>query len=101
MRSSVVKAVRQGVAPPFRSFASASHTFQVTPFKGHRVEVPKPEITTTKDELLGFFRTMYLYRRLEQKCDEAYKARKIRGFCHLYDGQEAVIVGQEAGIKKN
>jgi len=84
-----------------RSFASASHTFQVTPFKTHRIDTPpKPEVTTTKEELTTFYRTMAFYRRFEIQCDLMYKAKKIRGFCHLYDGQEAIIVGQEAAIKK-
>jgi pyruvate dehydrogenase E1 component alpha subunit len=84
-----------------RSFASASHTFQVTPFKTHKIaKPPKPEVTTTKEELTQFYRTMAFYRRFEIQCDLMYKAKKIRGFCHLYDGQEAIIVGQEASIKK-
>lgn len=39
------------------------------------------------------FRQMLRIRRFEAKCAELYQAQKIRGFLHLYDGQEAVAVG--------
>ena len=38
-------------------------------------------------------REMMRIRRFEAKCAELYQAQKIRGFLHLYDGQEAVAVG--------
>ena len=38
-------------------------------------------------------REMLRIRRFEAKCAELYQAQKIRGFLHLYDGQEAVAVG--------
>ncbi len=38
-------------------------------------------------------REMLRIRRFEAKCAELYQAQKIRGFLHLYDGQEAVSVG--------
>ncbi|HSO09373.1 MAG TPA: pyruvate dehydrogenase (acetyl-transferring) E1 component subunit alpha [Desulfoprunum sp.] len=42
---------------------------------------------------LHLLRSMIRIRRLEDKCAELYTATKIRGFLHLYDGEEAVAVG--------
>lgn len=39
------------------------------------------------------FKEMLRIRRFEAKCAELYQAQKIRGFLHLYDGEEAVAVG--------
>jgi pyruvate dehydrogenase E1 component alpha subunit len=42
---------------------------------------------------LDLLREMIRIRRFESKCAELYSATKIRGFVHLYDGEEAVAVG--------
>ncbi len=47
----------------------------------------------TVDHDLHLLREMLRIRRFEEKCAELYSAGKIRGFLHLYIGQEAVAVG--------
>uniref|UniRef100_A0A3Q2DVG5 Dehydrogenase E1 component domain-containing protein n=1 Tax=Cyprinodon variegatus TaxID=28743 RepID=A0A3Q2DVG5_CYPVA len=62
-------------------------------------EAPATEVVMTRDEGLQYYRTMQTMRRMELKADQLYKQKIIRGFCHLYDGQEACAVGIEASIK--
>jgi len=68
-------------------------------FATHLCEAPSSTVTTSKSELVKFFQQMYLMRRVEITNDTEYKARTIRGFCHLYDGQEAVASGMQAALK--
>jgi pyruvate dehydrogenase E1 component alpha subunit len=70
---------------------------QVLPFETHKCEPPSTKVTTDKAELMELFETMYRMRRMEIASDMLYKAKLIRGFCHLYDGQEAVITGLTRG----
>ncbi|MBT2131120.1 pyruvate dehydrogenase (acetyl-transferring) E1 component subunit alpha [Aliiroseovarius lamellibrachiae] len=51
---------------------------------------------TSKEDLLTFYREMLLIRRFEEKSGQLYGMGLIGGFCHLYIGQEAVVVGLEA-----
>ena len=53
----------------------------------------------SKEELLGFYREMLSIRRFEEKAGQLYGMGLIGGFCHLYIGQEAVVVGLEACTK--
>jgi len=53
----------------------------------------------SKDDLLHFYREMLLIRRFEEKAGQLYGMGLIGGFCHLYIGQEAVVVGLEAAAK--
>ncbi len=46
-----------------------------------------------REHLLGLLRQMLLIRRFEERCVELYSAAKIRGFLHLYIGEEANAVG--------
>jgi pyruvate dehydrogenase E1 component alpha subunit len=49
--------------------------------------------TFTKDEEIAAYRQMLLIRRFEEKAGQMYGMGLIGGFCHLYIGQEAVVVG--------
>ncbi len=53
----------------------------------------------SRDELLKLYRDMLLIRRFEEKAGQLYGMGLIGGFCHLYIGQEAVVVGLEAAAK--
>eukprot|EP00938_MAST-03A_sp_MAST-3A-sp1_P004048 g4048.t1 len=81
---------------------SDSAEFKIdVPFLTHNCDGPSHTTTATKEELIKYYTDMNIIRRMEIACDNEYKARNIRGFCHLYDGQEAVAVGVEAGVSRD
>jgi pyruvate dehydrogenase E1 component alpha subunit len=57
---------------------------------------PNTNLTATKEELIKYYTDMLLIRRFEEKSGQLYGMGHIGGFCHLYIGQEAVVVGMEA-----
>jgi pyruvate dehydrogenase E1 component subunit alpha len=56
-----------------------------------------PELS--KEQELAAYRDMLLIRRFEEKAGQMYGMGLIGGFCHLYIGQEAVVVGMQMSIK--
>ena len=62
-----------------------------------RRKPPQPDASA--EELTRFYRDMLLIRRFEEKAGQLYGMGLIGGFCHLYIGQEAVVVGAEAAAK--
>ena len=52
--------------------------------------------TASSEELIKFCKDMLLIRRFEEKAGQLYGISLIAGFCHLYIGQEAVVVGMQA-----
>jgi pyruvate dehydrogenase E1 component alpha subunit len=59
----------------------------------------KPEASADRDVLLQAYRTMVLIRRFEERAGQLYGMGLIGGFCHLYIGQEAVVVGIQMAIE--
>lgn len=53
----------------------------------------------TKETYLEWYRSMLLMRKFEEKTGQLYGQQKIRGFCHLYIGQEAVVAGTMSAIE--
>ncbi|MBM3513808.1 MAG: pyruvate dehydrogenase (acetyl-transferring) E1 component subunit alpha [Alphaproteobacteria bacterium] len=51
------------------------------------------------EQLVQFYRDMLLIRRFEERAGQLYGMGLIGGFCHLYIGQEAVVVGLQACAK--
>jgi pyruvate dehydrogenase E1 component alpha subunit len=66
--------------------------------QGATLKAPKPA-EFTKDQELTAYREMLLIRRFEEKAGQLYGMGFIGGFCHLYIGQEAVVVGMQMCLK--
>ena len=73
-------------------------TSELREMKGHMIDNLPTQAVTNKKELLEYFKTMYVMRRMEIAADVLYKEKQVKGFCHLYDGQEAVGMGIEAAV---
>ena len=69
--------------------------------KGKAKKTAKPKKPNlSADELMALYRDMLLIRRFEEKAGQLYGMGLIGGFCHLYIGQEAVVVGLEASAEE-
>jgi len=70
--------------------------------KNATAQAPKKETSRTqgipKDTLLAWYDDMLLVRRFEEKAAQLYGMGRIGGFCHLYNGQEAISTGANAAI---
>lgn len=58
----------------------------------------KPKFS--KETYIKWYKDMLLIRRFEEKAGQLYIQQKFGGFCHLYIGQEAVVVGTASASKK-
>jgi pyruvate dehydrogenase E1 component alpha subunit len=61
--------------------------------------IEKPRLS--REHVLDLLKQMIRIRRFEDKCAELYTQEKIRGFLHLYDGEEAVAVGVIPVLEKH
>lgn len=59
-------------------------------FRSYLCDAPDLEVQVTKAELLTMYQQMQTMRRMEMAADALYKAKLIRGFCHLAIGQVRV-----------
>ncbi|HUZ74797.1 MAG TPA: pyruvate dehydrogenase (acetyl-transferring) E1 component subunit alpha [Stellaceae bacterium] len=66
--------------------------------KPRTIRQVEPDIAP--DVLLGYYRNMLLIRRFEEKAGQMYGMGLIGGFCHLYIGEEAVVVGVMAAVEE-
>ena len=60
----------------------------------------KQKLPVSQDQLLGWYKDMLLIRRFEEKAGQLYGMGLIAGFCHLYIGQEAVVVGVQGALEE-
>ncbi|KAL1305818.1 hypothetical protein AAFC00_003980 [Neodothiora populina] len=69
-------------------------------FETYELDPPSYTLKTSKKELKQMYYDMVASRRMEMAADRLYKEKKIRGFCHLSTGQEAVAIGMEHALTK-
>ncbi len=87
---------------PAVSAASSSSKAASTKSNGAKSDSPGPVtpiVEFSKDQDLSAYKTMLTIRRFEEKAGQLYGMGLIGGFCHLYIGQEAVVVGMQMTLK--
>ncbi|CAG9799478.1 unnamed protein product [Chironomus riparius] len=85
-----------------KNFATEA-TFETKDYKLHLFDDagPPTKVTVTRDDALRFYKQMLTIRRFETAAGAMYKEKLIRGFCHLYNGQEAICVGMYGAMRPN
>ncbi|MCC6383856.1 MAG: pyruvate dehydrogenase (acetyl-transferring) E1 component subunit alpha [Bacteroidia bacterium] len=68
--------------------------------KTKTVSSRQPSLKYNKEMYLKWYEDMLLMRRFEERSGQLYGMQKIRGFCHLYIGQEAIVAGAISASRK-
>ncbi|KAJ8926463.1 hypothetical protein NQ314_021166 [Rhamnusium bicolor] len=77
-----------------------STKFENQPYDVHKLDKsPSTSTELSKDDALLYFEQMTSIRRMEASLANLYKDKAVRGFCHLYSGQEACGVGIKAVMR--
>lgn len=58
------------------------------------------KVDFSKEQYMTWYKSMLLMRRFEEKSGQLYGQQKIRGFCHLYIGQEACVAGAVSALRE-
>ena len=82
-----------------KSRAGGSQNCLCTPIFATLKKQPIVATKFTKETYLYWYELMLLLRRFEEKAGQLYGMQKIRGFCHLYIGQEAIAAGAMTATK--
>src|SRR5277367_7160426 len=90
--------VRRSPALLRRAFVLSNPGDSMASTKGKSKTEAAP--TPSAEELLKHYRAMLLIRRFEERAGQLYGMGLIGGFCHLYIGQEAVVVGMQAALQQ-
>ena len=80
--------------------APAGVARKVPAIKAGRKSAVRSRSREDPEALLRYYRDMLVVRRFEEKAGQLYGMGLIAGFCHLYIGQEAVVVGLQATAKE-
>ena len=83
--------------------SAASARTKSAPAKGAAKSSPAAPAAVpafSRDQELAAYREMLLIRRFEEKAGQLYGMGLIGGFCHLYIGQEAVVIGMQMALKE-
>ncbi len=86
---------RMAAARKAASVSAAKSAKKPDTVKGSAAKALANTPTFTRDEDLHAYREMLLIRRFEEKSGQMYGMGLIGGFCHLYIGQEAVVIGMQ------
>ncbi|UXP33288.1 pyruvate dehydrogenase (acetyl-transferring) E1 component subunit alpha [Reichenbachiella agarivorans] len=68
--------------------------------KDKKVTRAKSKSDFPKETYMTWYETMLLMRKFEEKAGQLYGQQKIKGFCHLYIGQEACVAGAVSALEK-
>ncbi|XP_055847131.1 pyruvate dehydrogenase E1 component subunit alpha, mitochondrial-like [Episyrphus balteatus] len=94
-----LKPSRAAVINQANNYATEA-TVEVKPYKLHRLDNgPSTTVTVTRDQAKQYYTQLQTIRRIETSAGNLYKEKIIRGFCHLYSGQEACAVGMRAAMR--
>ncbi|KHJ99129.1 hypothetical protein OESDEN_00877 [Oesophagostomum dentatum] len=87
------------IASQRRLASNGEVTFHTKGYKLHHLDQgPNETVTLNRNDALEYYRKMQTIRRMESAAGNLYKEKKIRGFCHLYSGQEACAVGARSAL---